>query len=90
MSFLWTKESVVQMFEGKQGNYLSFVRGCASLNSSFVLEIQGGLLLIEILMHTSVLNGYNIFAVRFNVNVKAVFSTNGISNLVNEESMSLH
>lgn len=22
-SFLWTKESVVQMFEGKQGNYLS-------------------------------------------------------------------
>ncbi len=22
-SYLWTKESVVQMFEGKQGNYLS-------------------------------------------------------------------
>lgn len=84
MSFLWTKESVVQMFEGKQGNYLSFVRGCASLNSCFVLEIQGGLLLIEILMHASVVNGHYIFAVRFNVNVKAVFSTNGISNLVNQ------
>lgn len=35
-------------------------------------------------MHTSVVNGRYIFAVRFNVNVKAVFSTNGISNLVNE------
>ena len=35
-------------------------------------------------MHASVMNGYYIFAVRFNVNVKAVFSTNGISNLVNE------
>ena len=29
-------------------------------------------------------NGHYVFAVRFNVNVKAVFSTNGHSNLVNE------
>lgn len=35
-------------------------------------------------MHASVVNGHCIFAVRFNVNVKAGFSTNGISNLVNE------
>ncbi len=30
------------------------------------------------------MDGHYIFAVRFNVNVKAVFSTDGISNLVNE------
>ena len=35
-------------------------------------------------MCASVVNGRCIFAVRYNVNVKAVFSTNGISNLVNE------
>lgn len=28
--------------------------------------------------------GHYIFAVRFNVNVNAVFSANGINNLVNE------
>lgn len=33
-------------------------------------------------MYASAVNGH--FAVRFNVNVKAVFSTNRISNLVNE------
>lgn len=35
-------------------------------------------------MHASVVNGYYISAVRLNVNVKAVFGTNGSSNLVNE------
>lgn len=45
-SFLWTKESVVQMFEGKQGK-LFVCWGCASMECCFVLEIQGSLSLIE-------------------------------------------
>lgn len=51
-------------------------RGCASVNSCFVLYIQGSLLQVEIL-HSSVVNGHITlhFAVKINVNVNAVLST---------------
>lgn len=41
-------------------------------------------------MHASVVHEHYIFAVRFKANVKAVFSTNEISNLVNERKHVSH
>lgn len=38
-SFLWTEKSVVQMFEGKQGNYLP-VGAVPQRKARFVLKIQ--------------------------------------------------
>lgn len=41
-------------------------------------------------MSTSVVNEHCVFAARFNVNVNAVLSANGIGDIVNEGSMYLH